>query len=264
MDVNSYLTKLVKQLYVSKGDREKIDSSFSYLAGKIHEHFLHGIDRVNMFGSFDRGTELPQGIDKESDVDVMVIFRKNEYQPDTYLKHLSEFANKIYPRSDISPDHPAITVVLHHTKFELVPAFKESLFFGGEELKIPAPRNKELKWITTTPEKLKKDLLEKDKNENGNMFPLIKLIKYFNTRIGRPYDSFVIEEFAISRSYSCKNLRDYFFELINDLDADYQNERQKAFIAELKARKENLITLEKRNLTDYMELEMQKFLPLIS
>lgn len=263
-DINSYLTKLAKQLSNSKEERDKIDNSYNHLEGKVFEFFRDRIQKVHIFGSYDRGTELPQSVDPNSDVDVLVIFKTNDFQPATFLKHLQECADKIYPRSEVSPDHPAITVLLSHTKFELVPAYWETYFLASDDLKIPAPRNKELKWITTEPNKLKSTLQEKDKEENGMLVPLIKLIKYFNTLQGKPFDSFAIEKFAVSRSYPCKNLRDYFFELINDLDADGATEPQKKFITELKARRENLVALEKRNLTDYIELELQKFLPLLS
>ncbi len=263
-DINSYLTKLAKQLSNSKEDRDKIDNSYKHLEGKIFEFFRDRIEKVHVFGSYNRGTELPQSVDSKSDVDVLVIFKVNNLQPDTFLKHLQKFADKIYPRSEVSPDHPAITVVLGHTKFELVPAYLETHIFASDDLKIPAPRNKELKWITTEPNKLRSTLEEKDNKENGMMIPLIKLIKYFNTLQGKPFDSYVIEKFAISSSYPCKNLRDYFFEFINDLDTVGATEPQKEFIKELKSRRDNLLALEKRNLSDYIELELQKFIPLLS
>lgn len=160
-EINTYLTELSKQLCCSKDVTDKIDDSYNYLEGKIFEHFRVRIEKVQIFGSYDRGTYLPQSIDPYSDVDVMIIFKTNEFQPDTFLKHLREFADKIYPRSEVSPDHPAITVVLQHTKFEVVPAYFEISFWNGKELKIPAPRNKDLKWITTEPNDLKEELFDK-------------------------------------------------------------------------------------------------------
>ncbi len=260
--INSYLIKLAKQLSNSKEARDKIDNSYNYLEGKIFEFFRDRIQQVQIFGSYERGTELPQSIDLNSDVDILVIFKANDFQPATFLKHLQEFADKIYPRSEVSPDHPAITVRLNHTKFELVPAYWETYYFVSDDLKIPAPRNKELKWITTEPNKLKSTLQKKDSDENELMIPLIKLIKYFNTLQGKPFDSFSIEKFAVSSSYPCENLRDYFFEFIDDLDTFDKSEPQLKFISELKERRENLLALEKRNLTDYIELELQKFIPL--
>jgi predicted nucleotidyltransferase len=263
IDINTYLTILSKQLCYSKEEREKINNSFAYLEGKLFEHFRDRIEKVLIFGSYDRGTELPPSADPDSDVDILVIFKTNEFQPDTFLKHLQEFADKIYPRSEVCLFHPAITIILSHIKFELIPAYYNDSFWNGQELKIPAPRNKELKWITTDPSELKEDLGEKNRKENQMIIPLIKLIKYFNALHGRPFDSYIIEKFAVSVRYPDDQLRDYLFEFIDDLDENDQNEKQVKFISELKSRRKNLLLLEKGNLSDYLELELQKFLPLV-
>ncbi|MBW6484160.1 MAG: nucleotidyltransferase domain-containing protein [Vicingaceae bacterium] len=260
-EINTYLTQLSKQLCCSKDVTDKIDNSYNYLEGKIFEHFRDRIEKVQIFGSYDRGTYLPQTIDPYSDVDVMIVFKTNEFQPDTFLKHLREFAHKIYPRSEVSPDHPAITVILQHTKFELVPAYFENSFWNGEELKIPAPRNKELKWITTDHLQLKKDLNKKNERENRMLIPLVKFIKYFNSLNGKLFNSFLIEEFAINRSYPENELKYYLFEFINDLNTKDLSEEQIKFVQELKIRRKNLITLEKGNMPEYAIQELQKFLP---
>ena len=260
-DVNSYLERLSRNLTSSKEERDKINTSFNYLEGKIFEHFRDRINKVYLFGSYERGTELPASIFDESDVDVMVIFKSNEYQPDTFLKHLQEFADKVYPRSDVLPDHPAINISLNHIKFELIPAYYKNEFWNGDVLKIPAPRRKELKWINTDPEKLKKNLKEKNEKENGQILPLIKLIKYLNLIQESPYDSYKIEEFALSCNYSCKLLKDYFYKFIDELDTDGQTESQLRFIKELKKNKERLLLLEKNDMVDYAILELKKVLP---
>lgn len=262
-EINTYLTELSKQLCCSKDVTDKIDNSYNYLEGKIFEHFRDRIERVQIFGSYDRGTYLPQSIDPYSDVDVMIIFKTNEFQPDTFLKHLREFADKIYPRSEVIPDHPAITVLLNHIRFELIPAYWEEHTFSADELKIPAPRNKELKWITTDPLQLKKDLNKKNVRENQMLIPLVKFIKYFNALNGKLFNSFLIEEFAISRSYPDNELKDYLFEFINDLNTKDLSETQIKFVQELKMRRKNLITLDKGNMPEYAIQELQKVFPLI-
>lgn len=261
-EINTYLTQLAKQLCCTKDVTDKIDNSYKYLEGKIYEHFRDRIEKVQIFGSYDRGTYLPQSIDPYSDVDVMIIFKTNGYQPNTFLKHLREFADKIYPRSEIIPDHPTISVVLNHIRFELVPAYYENSFWNGEELKIPAPRNKDLKWITTSPTDLKTDLERKNRKENQQIILLIKLVKYFNSLNEKPYSSFQLEKSIINLSYSNnRELKDYLFEFINDLNLDEEAEAQTAFIQELKTRRKNLITLEKGNMPEYTMQELNKFLP---
>ncbi len=260
-DVNSYLERLSRRLTSSKDERDKIDTSYNYLEGKIFEHFRGRINKVYLFGSYERGTELPTSVFDKSDVDVMVIFKTNEYQPDTFLKHLQEFADKVYPRSNVLPDHPAINISLNHIKFELIPAYYTNEFWNGDVLKIPAPRRKELRWINTDPEKLKNNLKEKNEKGNGQIIPLIKLIKYLNLIQGSPYESYKIEEFVLSRNYSCKFLKDYFYKFINELDTDGQPETQLRFIKELKKTKERLLLLENNDMINYAILELGKVLP---
>jgi len=263
IDLNSYLTKLSKKLSVSPEEKIKIDKSIGFLTAKLWEHFQDRLLKVEVFGSYDRGTALSPSVDPNSDVDLMVIFKTNEYQPATFLKHLNEFADKKYSRSEVSPDHPAITVILEHVKFELVPAYWETYVLASDDLHIPAPRNKEVKWIVTDPAQFKKDLEYKNSRENNMITPMVQIIKYYNTLKGKPYDSFIIENFAVSRSYPCKDLKDYFFEFINDLRVDKaESDEQRNFISELKSRRENLMLLEKRNLNDYIEQELQKFIPI--
>lgn len=262
-DINTYLTTLAKKLSITKEEKEKIDKSISYLQGKIWERFQDRLQKVEVFGSYDRGTSLSPSIDTNADVDILVIFKTNDYQPDTFLKHLNEFANSIYPRSEVSPDHPTITIELDHVKFELVPSYLDKGVFS-DDIMIPAPRRKDIKWIETDPMDLKADLESKNNRENQMITPLIKFIKYLNYLHGKSYDSFVVEKFAISRSYPDKELKHYLFEFINDLSTDDQTDEQIAFVNELKTRRKNLMTLEKGNLTDYIEEELQKFFPMPS
>jgi predicted nucleotidyltransferase len=262
-DINSYLFKLSNQLTYSKLERDRIDVSYNYLEGKLFENFRDRIHEVRLFGSYTRGTSLPQSIDTNSDVDVMVIFKTNQYQPDTFLKHLQEFADKIYPRSEVSPDHPAVTVVLEHTKFELVPAYWESFFWGSNKLQIPAPRNKDLKWITTDPDEIENSLIRKNSEENGQIIPLVKLLKYLNILNGRPFESFKIDVQAVTHNYPENEIINYFLEFISDMDTAYKTDEQVKFIQMLKERRKNILHLLEGNLEKYAIMELQSFLPLV-
>ncbi len=263
MDIDSYLNKLAKQLYIDNSLRDVINNSVDVLKGKIWAEYRERINSVEVFGSYDRGTDLPQSIDEKSDVDILVIFKSNNVQPATLLKQLYQFADNSYSRSDVLTDHPTVVIEMTKVRFEVVPAYIENSIWNGDELKIPAPRNKELKWIKTEPQRLKEKLEEKNSEENQFITPLIKLIKYFNARQGRPYDSYLIEHHAIACNYYRGTLKDYFFKFIESLRTGDADEEQKKFIAELQLRRNNLMTLQKGNMSNYAILELQKFLPLI-
>lgn len=263
MDIDSYLNKLVKQLSIDKQQRDAINNSVEVLKGKIWAEYRERISSVEIFGSYDRGTELPQSIDDKSDVDILVTFKSNDFQPAILLKQLYQFADDNYNRSDVLTDHPTIVIEMTKVRFEVVPAYIENSFFKGDELKIPAPRNKELKWITTEPKKLKEKLVKKNSNENQLIVPLIKLIKYFNVKQGKPFNSFLIEHHVINVDYDGGTLKDYLFKFIENFKTDDANKEQIKFITELRSRRNNLITLQKASMNDYAILELQKFLPLI-
>lgn len=264
MDVNEYLTTLVKKLSVTKDEKEKIDNSVNYLKGKIWERFQDRLSKVEVFGSYDRGTSLSPSIDKNADVDLLIIFKTNDYQPDTFLKHLNEFAGNLYKRSDVSPDHPAITIELNHVKFELVPAYWKERVFSDDGLMIPAPRNKEIKWITTEPIEFKKQLEKKNKNNDQLILPIIRIFKYWNCLNNYPFTSFYLENFIITHSYSfCHNIRDYFFEVISDLNNTSFEKPLESHVQNLYKKRTRLLGMEKEKLMEYIEQELQTFIPLL-
>lgn len=94
MDINDYLTKLSQQLSLSNTEKKKIDDSVAFLRGKIWGIFQDRLEEVSVFGSYDRGTMLPQSIDTKNDVDILVVFKKDEFQPQTYLNQLRSFSEK--------------------------------------------------------------------------------------------------------------------------------------------------------------------------
>jgi tRNA nucleotidyltransferase (CCA-adding enzyme) len=144
-DINNYLTKLAKSLIISPDQKSGIETSITNLRTKLWAHFQDRLLRVDVFGSYERQTLVP--VDADLDVDVLVVFKQNEFKPDTFLNHLKDFAEKNYPKSEVYPDHPTISTDMNHVRFELVPAYPQS----EDRVKIPAPRTKEVKWIVTSP-----------------------------------------------------------------------------------------------------------------
>jgi Second Messenger Oligonucleotide or Dinucleotide Synthetase domain len=258
MDVNAYLTKLSKQLEVGDSEISKIQDSISNLKTKIWGKFQENLVSVEPIGSFDRQTMLSRSVDKESDVDILVIFKSGEYQPQTYLNWLKEFSEKNYSRSEISPDFPTIAIDMNHIRFELVPAYKNG------QLKIPAPRSKEIKWITTDPLEFKQKVENKNKNNGQLILPIIRIFKYWNCLNNYPFTSFYLENFIVTHSYSrCYNLRDYFFEVINDLDNTNFDKSLESHVNNLYRKRLRLQGMEKEKLIEYMEQELQTFIPLL-
>ena len=258
MDVNTYLTTLSKQLEVGDSEIGKIQDSISNLKTKIWGRFQENLVSVEPIGSFDRKTMLPRVVDKESDVDILVVFKSGDYQPQTYLNWLKEFAEKNYSRSDISPDFPTIAIDMNHIRFELVPAYKNG------QLKIPAPRSKEIKWITTDPLEFKQKVESKNKNNDQLILPVIRIFKYWNCLNNYPFTSFYLENFIVMHSYSsCHTLRDYLFEVLSDLNNTCFEKPLESHVQNLYKKRTRLMGMEKEKLIEYMEQELQTFIPLL-
>lgn len=260
-NIDSYLTNLAKKLKLEDGEKAKIEVSISNLKQKLWALFQNKLVDIKIFGSYDRETVLPFSIDSTADVDVLIIFKENEFQPKTYLNQLRNFGERTYPRSDIFPEHPTIVIELGHTRFELVPSYVNESFWNGKELKIPAAPSQEVKWISTDPLGFQEKLLKKDKEENGLIIPLIRLIKYWNVINGKVFGSYALESFVIGRSYPCKNLKEYFYELIKDLSDKEMAASEKEIFDPLFERRRRLKALEEKNIPEYIEQELISFLP---
>jgi hypothetical protein len=161
------------------------------------------------------GTILPRKADSRSDIDYMIVFDNNNgYKPQTFIDRLKRFAEAKYSTSEIAQSHPTVVLKLNHIKFDLVPAYEN--WWGV--LQIPAPSSSYQDWMSTDPNGFNDDLTSKNQNNSNLIKPMIRLVKYWNAQNGYVYDSFLLEKSMVANSYwSCYNLKDYFFEAINDL-----------------------------------------------
>jgi len=253
-DINSYLTELAQRLVIEPNTKEKIEVSISYLKKEVWGLFQNRLSDIVVFGSYDRETIVRTDPDK--DVDIMIVFKKNEFQPDTYLKHIKEFCENKYQRSEIYSDHPTVVLEMEHIKIELVPA----TYYSETAVKIPAPRSKELKWITASPREYKNKLQSKDKNNKGLILPIIKIFKHWNVNQGKPFASYELEKSIIEKLYDCATLRDYYFSATNAIENILRTDQQKKSFADLKERNRRLRVLEREKLTEYIEQELRAFL----
>jgi len=256
-DINSYLTELSKQLVIEPTKKSRIETSISFLAKSIWGHFQSRLSEVTIFGSFDRETIIT--VDKEADVDTLIVFKQKEVQPETYLKQLREFCENNYSRSEIYQDHPTIVIEMEHIKFELVPSYLTS----DDTKKIPAPKTKEFKWISTSPTEFKRKVENKDRDNKGLIKPLIRIFKYWNLLNDKPFSSYELERIIVNKLYTSTTLREYYFSATNSILEAATTEIQKKKCAGLKERNRRLRALEDAKLPEYIETELMTFLPLI-
>ncbi len=137
-----------------------------------------------------------------------------------------------------------------------------AIYVSSTEVKIPAPRGKELKWISTQPSTSKARLTTKDNGNRQLIRPVIRIIKYLNYLQKKPFLPYTIEQRVVNKLYDCRTIKDYFFSAIQSLYEIASTEEQKKFIAEVKERTRRLRALESNKLNEYIETELSTFLPI--
>lgn len=218
MSVNTHLTSLSSSLVLSDAEKESISTSISSLSAKLTAWFGSNITGQFQFGSSTRGTILPRKADADSDIDYMVVFDTSDGQkkPQTYLDRLRKFADGKYASSEIKQSHPTIVLSLNHISFELVPAIYD---YGYQ---IPSPSSSWSEWTNTDPSAINTSLQNKNKAENYQIKPLVRLVKYWNAQAGHPFNSFSLEEYIIQMGFWMdSSLKDYFYTFWQSLTYDY-------------------------------------------
>ena len=214
MSVNSYLAELQTELYVNGTEREKIRKSIDAISTRLDLYFgkgkrcEHKIIKEEIFGSYSRDTMLSRKYDEKSDIDYMIVFEDSQsYNTQTCLNWLKGFAEFWYSTSIVKQSLPTIVIELENIKFELVPAYENSL---GNKY-IPKDSSD---WQYTNPKDLNNKITTLNINTSYEFKRLIRVIKYWNVnRNCRKFESYELETFLTNKfqnSYSnCKNAFDF-------------------------------------------------------
>lgn len=157
----------------------------------VLEHFLTG--------SYSRNTMIAPL--KEADVDIFIVLDpKYFYNYDNgqnggqagLLDLLKRTLRKTYTRTpDISRNGQAVTIRFEDFMVDVVPGFNRK---GGGYL---IPNSITQSWISTDPKKHVEIFSEANSVHNGNLIPLIKMIKGWNRNSGKYFRSFHLEVMAL-------------------------------------------------------------------
>ncbi|MFH1985241.1 MAG: nucleotidyltransferase [Pseudomonadota bacterium] len=259
MSVNSHLVNLASDLVLSEVEKSSISTSITTLSSRLSVYFGSGVTNHFQFGSSTRGTILPRKADKNSDIDYMVVFDTSDGQkkPQTYLDRLKRFAESKYSTSEISQSSPTIVLSLNHIKFELVPAIYN---YGYQ---IPSPASSWSDWTSTDPAGTNDALQSKNKSENYQVKPLVRLLKYWNARKGHPFRSFELEQYVVGKFFwSCSALKDYFYDLWSGFSCTYDTAQYiKDMVASAKEHARKAKEYEDANMPVNAEFEIKKIVP---
>lgn len=212
MSVLSHLEEVASNAILSTTENSSINTSISTLQTRLDNYFNNDELFTHFkFGSSTRGTILPRKMDENSDIDYMIVFSDSSYKPQTYLDKLKKFVEARYSTSEIRQSNPVIVLELNHIKFELVPAINKGTS-SYPSYYIPDKAASINDWISTNPNDFNQKLTNTNTNNNSQIKPMVRLVKYWNALNGYPFLSFGLEKHIVDQYYnSCTNLKDYFF-----------------------------------------------------
>ena len=134
------------------------------------------VNETFLTGSYRRSTMIAPLT--EADVDIFVVLDVSYYRQDgkkALLESVKKSLRKTYTKTpDISPDGSAVTITFSDFKVDVVPSFVRK---GGGYLIPSLELNR---WISTDPRKHVELWTDSNKAHNGDLVPLMKMIKGWN------------------------------------------------------------------------------------
>lgn len=215
LSIADHLTAVAQKATLSTTDKGVIQLSLKNLLTRLRAEFdKYDVPRIELFGAFARDASLPHAMDKESDVDVMLVFSERGPKPAYFVEKLMRVALLHYPRPTIVQNGTTLYIELLHTRFDLVPA-QESL--RGMQIPVKGGDG----WQLTDPAEDERVLKQKDAQNAGLVLPLLHLAKYWNARNDHPFDAYDLEKRVIAHSFAMapRNLKAYFFDFMRSLHA---------------------------------------------
>lgn len=144
-------------------------------------------------GSYSRHTMIAPL--KKADVDIFMVLDPSYYEENGQPKLLDKVKNtlkKEYPKTPkISRNRQAITITFSDFIVDVIPAFYRR---GGGFL-IPSTIGNQ--WISTDPRKHVEIFANANREHEGDLVPLIKMIKAWNRSIDQFFNSFHLEVLAL-------------------------------------------------------------------
>lgn len=161
------------------------------------ENHLEILDTF-LTGSYSRSTLISPL--KEADVDICVVFPSQYFHhyngqnggPAGLIDLVKRKLKITYPSTpDISRNGQAVTIQFTDFMVDVVPCFYRN---GGGFL---IPNSISQSWISTDPKKHVEIFSESNSWHNGDLIPLIKMLKGWNKNIGSYFRSFHLEAMAL-------------------------------------------------------------------
>jgi hypothetical protein len=185
--INSGFQKLKENLEITGLQKETVATRQQNVRSALEDE-LTVLDSF-LAGSYCRSTMIAPLA--EADVDIFNVLDSSYYRADGQASLLDKVRSvllKTYPKTPkISRNGQAVTIIFTDFTVDVVPAFERT----GGGYKIPDTIGKA--WIDTNPN-VHGDLLSKQNaKHDGDLVPLIKMVKGWNRTINYAFESFYLE-----------------------------------------------------------------------
>lgn len=183
--------KLSQNLEISELQAETTSTRQKNVRAALEEE-LHVLDSF-LTGSYIRNTLISPL--KEADIDIFIVLNSKYYEQNgqaSLLDKVKRVLLKTYPNTPkISRNGQAVTITFTDFVVDVVPAFNRR---GGGYL---IPNSSENIWISTNPKVHVTLMSDKNRAHNGDLVPVIKMIKGWNKTIDSAFVSFYLELLAL-------------------------------------------------------------------
>ena len=169
-------------------------STVSTRQQNVRKAIENELDVLDSFltGSYSRNTMIAPLKDVDIDIFVILDLKYHKYAGQAnLLDKLRRVLLKTYPASKISRNGQAVTITFRDFIVDVVPAFDRE---GGGYL-IPNSISKE--WISTNPKTHVEVMTNENSRHNGDLVPIVKMIKGWNRNINHAFVSFYLELLAL-------------------------------------------------------------------
>jgi len=194
------ISESFRELKVNLEITELQHSAVSTRQQNVRNAFENELDILDSFltGSYSRYTMIAPL--KEADIDIFIILDTKYYYHYNgqnggqagLLDLVKRTLRKTYPETpDISRNGQAVTIQFTDFMVDVVPAF----FRKGEGYLIPNSISQS--WTSTDPKKHVEIMSSANKEHDGDLVPLIKMIKGWNRSINDYFRSFHLEVMAL-------------------------------------------------------------------
>ena len=130
------------------------------------------------------------------------------------------------------------------------------------QIKAAQPRDKEYMLSDGDPPAFNRQLTDRNSQYDNLLKPAIRLIKCWNAANGYVFDSYMLEKWIVGNLYwTCSNLRDYVFEIFDDMSPRGGSVRNRERVSRAQQRVKTIRALEAASDFRRAEQEAARLIP---